>query len=355
MLSMTLLAPALAAASAGGLGYLAGARRRGAAGAPRRPAAGEGAVEDYLASLDAFAATVTPVWSAQLESTRLQMQTAITELVTKFAGIVQLLDTVLRSTDHGVAGGSSDVFEASSSRLGAVVTSLDEALEMRRHALDELRVLMSLNGEMKAMTADVTKIASQTHLLALNAAIEAARVGEAGRAFTVVATEVRQLADLSGATGERIGQKAEEVSAAIGAALSMAEASAQHEGSLVTDANERVHAVLDDLRALVEGLQDASTELGRAAEGIKHEISGSLVQFQFQDRIGQTLEHLRECIDAFPVKLDEAQRGGVPELRPLDAAGLLESLKSSYTMVEEHETHVGGGSVPVHENEITFF
>ena len=334
-------------------GNLLGARRS------VRTRAGDGELDPrmntYLASLNGFSHTVIPVWSAHVKSSRNQMETAIEQLVSKFAGIVTLLDSALASSRVALADENADVFDASRHQLAAVVDALDGALGTKRRTLDELQVLMSLNAEMKSMTGEVTRIAGQTHLLALNAAIEAQRVGEEGRAFSVVAKEVRELANLSRATGERIGGKANDVSAAISAAVAMAEHNAEDEETLVADANSKVQAVLDDLRQLMDGIQDSSIDLGRAAEGIKEEIAGSLVQFQFQDRIGQTLEHLQGSIDDFPRRLDESQQFSPGRLEPLDAEGLLESLQDTYTMVEEHQVHDAGAPVAVQETEITFF
>jgi len=339
---------------AAAVGYLAGLRRAArAARGPDRQIAAE--VDAYLQSLSAFGQNVTPVWSAHVESSRAQMESAVGELVAKFAGIVSLLETALSSSQYGTGQGYGQVFDTSRARLSEVVNALDSALDMKRRSLDGLRTLMNLNDEMKKMTAEVTRIAAQTHLLALNAAIEAERVGEAGRAFSVVAVEVRQLADLSGGTGRRIGQKSEEVSQAISEAFAAAEVDAQREETIVADANERVQSVLDDLLGLVSGLRDSSDQLSQAAGGITEEIGQSLVQFQFQDRISQTLEHLRDCIDQFPVTLDRSLRGGPRALEPLDSTALLESLKSSYTMVEEHHVHGSGTPVAVRETEITFF
>ena len=335
-----------------------GRARTGSAGrgVARPPMAGQvGVVDEYLRSLTAFGQDVTPVWSAQVESSRRQMESAIGALVVKFDDIVTLLDSALSSSQGAMGEGYRQVFDTSRSRLGEVVSALDSALETKRRSLAGLRALMTLNDEMKGMTAEVTRIAGQTHLLALNAAIEAARVGEAGRAFSVVAVEVRQLADMSGRTGNRIGQKSEEVSQALTEAFALAEVDAQHEESIVAEANGQVQSVLDDLLALVGGLSDSSEQLSSAAVGIKREIGESLVQFQFSDRIGQTLEHLRESIDEFPVELERSISGGADALEPFNHAGMLESLKSSYTMVEEHDVHGSGAPVEVRETEITFF
>jgi methyl-accepting chemotaxis protein len=253
--------------------------------------------------------------------------------------------------------GSGGVFDSSRQRLGEVVTALDSALGQQQRTLEELRTLVDLNDQMKSMTAEVTRIASQTHLLALNAAIEAERAGVAGRAFGVVALEVRQLAHLSGSTGQRMGVMADQVREAISAAFSLAEENAELESTMVLDANTKVQSVLDDLLSLVSGLRGASDELGFAAEGIKNEIEGALVQFQFQDRIGQTLSHVRDSINTFPEVLARSQAGGAASVEPLDAVGMLNELKQSYTMVEEHQID-GSEARPAlqeAEPEITFF
>jgi methyl-accepting chemotaxis protein len=354
-LTLTVVLSVVCAAVAGWGGFVAGRRHRTGGG----DSAGGGVrvddVGDYLRSLDAFAETVTPVWSAHVESSRRQMEEAIAQLVRTFAGIVTLIDRVLTSSGMGGPSAQAEVFETSRTRLGEVVGTLDTTLEMKRKTVEGLRVLLGLNEEMKQMTAEVTRIASQTHLLALNAAIEAERVGEAGRAFSVVAMEVRQLADLSGSTGHRIGQKAEEVSEAIASAVSVAETGAEREATMVADSGALVSSVLEDLLGMISSLRSSSEELSHVAEEVKEEVARSLVQFQFQDRIGQTLEHVRDCIDAFPAHLAAAHEGGPQGLRPFDSNGLLEQLRASYTMVEEHHVHSSGEAVAVQETEITFF
>lgn len=325
---------------------------------PSGPGAGPamaGAVDAFCDSLHEFGATVAPLWSAQIETSQEQMDIAVSALVGKFATIVTLLDSALGSSQQSGGGYHGDVFDSSRHRLGEVVGALDGALAQQHRTVEELRTLVELNDQMKSMTAEVTRIAQQTHLLALNAAIEAERVGDAGRAFGVVALEVRQLANLSGSTGQRMGLMADQVRDAIAGAFSLAEENVELEGTMVADARSKVDAVLDDLQSLVVDVQNSSSELGLATRGIKDEIEGALVQFQFQDRITQTLGHVRDGIDAFPPALAQAQGGGSAALVPLDTEGLLNLLKQSYTMVEEHQVHGSGTPVAVQEAEITFF
>jgi methyl-accepting chemotaxis protein len=199
----------------------------------------------------------------------------------------------------------------------------------------------------------MSSIAGQTNLLALNAAIEAARVGDAGAAFGVVALEVRDLADRSRDASGRIATKVESIGAAIETVLHGAESSAENENTAVVHANGEVQAVVDDLMAVVSTARDASTELERAAVGIRSEIAGSLVGLQFQDRVCQVLEHLRHSVDRFPA-LVAASGKGDGGLVPLDARALLEELANDYTMLEEREAH-SGGIASVRDSEITFF
>ncbi|WP_330165383.1 methyl-accepting chemotaxis protein [Methylomonas sp. LL1] len=342
----------------GGLGWWLGARNRPAAAMEPQTQAIDQArfsIERYLTGFHDFGRRIIPVWSAQVESSRLQSETAVSGLTQRFLGIVANLDRLLQESRAVLSKADGSAFETSRIRLDEVVVSLDQALQDKQHMLEEIRGLVGFISEMKSMAGEVARIADQTNLLALNAAIEAARAGESGRGFAVVADEVRKLSTISGATGHHITAKVEQVSQAITAAFAVAEKNALSDASSVVDSHDKIRRVLSDLGKLFDDLKHSSDHLGIVTQGIKAEVDHSLMQLQFQDRISQTLSHVRDSINQFPNYLDRCRGGGPDMLIALDTDAMLAELQGSYTMGEEHDTHGTGRPTQLREAEITLF
>lgn len=304
-----------------------------------------------------------PVWGGHIESSRQQMETAISELSVRFGGIVDRLDQAMKASavateaNDGADQGLVAVFDRSTRELNAVLESLRAAMESNGAMHQEVQNLGRFVAELQQMAAEVANIASQTNLLAINAAIEAAHAGETGRGFSVLAQEVRKLSAMSGETGRRMTDKVNLVGEAIANARRSAEASATREAASITNCENSINTVLSGFQGVTGALVESADVLKRESVGIQAEICEALVQLQFQDRVSQVMSHVRQNMDQLPAELtagrEAFERDG--QLRPVDTAALLEALKKTYAMAEEHTTHGGGSVKAPADEEITFF
>lgn len=106
--------------------------------------------------------------------------------------------TELSKTTHTLKGHSSETYQSAKSgadTIKMVLNSINDTVQIVNMTSQQLNELGRLSKDIDSVIAMINDLASQTNLLALNAAIEAARAGEAGRGFSVVADEVRALAE----------------------------------------------------------------------------------------------------------------------------------------------------------------
>jgi methyl-accepting chemotaxis protein WspA len=195
----------------------------------------------------------------------------------------------------------SEVAEQTGALAGSGQTGLARMEETMGHVMEaagsinsKLAVLNVKATNINQVVTTITKVADQTNLLSLNAAIEAEKAGEYGRGFTVVATEIRRLADQTAVATHDIEQMVREIQSAVSAGVmgmdkfseevrrGMQEI--QQVGGQLSQIIHQVQTLVPRFEAVNEGMQAQAT----GAE----QISDALVQLS--EATQQTVESLRQ-------------------------------------------------------------
>jgi methyl-accepting chemotaxis protein len=320
-------------------------------------------IDAYLAGQMEFGEQVVPVWKNHIESSREQMETAVNALSERFGGIVDKLDVALRTatqetdTIEGNGSGVVALFTKSEQDLGALVAVQQAAMSNMEGMLTKVQGLDRFIVELQDMASDVARIAQQTNLLALNAAIEAARAGELGRGFAVVAKEFRMLSNQSGDTGRKIAEKVKVISAAIVDTCTVVRESVVAEDNSLESVHTTIDRVLADFKGVTEAFQRSSNLLQGESMSIQSEVNQALVQLQFQDRVSQIMTQVNKSLDRLPEVMQEHLQSYAQtrELKSLDAQAMLEELKKTYVMADQHVIHQGGKVAQSTTTDISFF
>jgi PAS domain S-box-containing protein len=194
-------------------------------------------------------------------------------------------------------------------------TRVVEAVQASNSTIDQLNRSIAKIGDITKVIAD---IASQTNLLALNAAIEAARAGEQGRGFAVVADEVRKLAERTTTSTADINTTVSEIQTVTAQAVS----------SMTVAANE-VDTGIGMLRESVAGLQGIAESAGVVTQMSTQISDASRQQGIASEEVAQSMQQITDLIEQNTASARAAQQAA-DEL--LATSRELEQLISSFEL-----------------------
>jgi len=231
------------------------------------------------------------------------VQNAISQLTTSFQGLNVQSDqqaTMLLGLVNQEEGEQSiskfihETEELLNYFVESVVTTSKDSMYLM-HRLDDMSE--KVNGVF-SLLGDVREIASQTNLLALNAAIEAARAGEAGRGFAVVADEVRKLSRKSDDFSEEINQTTQEIKDALDAAGEVVNRVVSADMSVAINSKQKVSDMSGVITAINNKTSQVIGESGIIGEQIAVMVNQAVTSLQFEDMCTQLSAHIVRRLDA---------------------------------------------------------
>ncbi len=201
------------------------------------------------------------------------------QLISETYSISKEVEKEFRSTYETVLAGAREADEIMQ-HLGIMRNSIQSAVS----AVTELREKMDMIGR---FIESITNIASQTNMLALNAAIEAARAGEAGKGFTVVAEEVRQLAEQSSMAAKDIQKITME---------------AQNTTNTAIEEVRKGSASVEEGTAKIADVMKILGDLRNSIESVNQKL---YLEYEMMDKVSDRFTNMREQLETLAAASEE--------------------------------------------------
>jgi len=253
-----------------------------------------------------------------------QLKTVIADAVVTMSGSFNGLHTLTSEQSGLVHSLMNNLGEASENEEGLNFSKfaretdkvlglfIDHILDISKQSMEMVGVITDLGEHMakvEKLLTDVQGIADQTNLLALNAAIEAARAGEAGRGFAVVADEVRNLSRNSDKFSEEIRVVVNASKKNINLAHEMIEKMASKDMNVAITSKANINTMMTDIAKMNDAIETKIVEVSGLTDQIEASVGDAVRGLQFEDMARQMVEFLDLNILHFQAMSDEVRIG----------------------------------------------
>ena len=193
---------------------------------------------------------------SEAESRSMTVSAASDEMVSTTGDIAKNCETAAQHSNETQSITQQGVHE-----IETVISAIRNQADKTKRDADLIKTLVDQSNKIGSIVQTIEDIASQTNLLALNAAIEAARAGEAGKGFAVVADEVRALASRSSSSTQEITKMVSQVQ---NDANSANESMAQSLGEM-NNLADKAAGVTDILNDIINRVESVNTQISQIA------------------------------------------------------------------------------------------
>lgn len=243
----------------------------------------------------------------------------VTENITQMLDMVEAqLQTVSSASNTAAEMKQTmgEVVESARERLETVSTGTQKIRDIVESSARSVQQVDQRSNEIVGMVSLIADITSQTNLLALNAAIEAARAGEHGRGFAVVADEVRALASRTAGAAEEINRGITSIRDATREAVALMEQGVGDvdeqlkQASNASGGNDTLHRTVEQLFEVIADMATNSKEHGRQAAHVAETTRAMAQVIQTlrysSNQVKETAARLNQLSDTFQVTADKA-------------------------------------------------
>ena len=209
----------------------------------------------------------------------------INAMTEKAATVTENTEQMAGAADHG-----AELMNNAMDKMGGIEQSVSNSAQV-------VRKLGENSKQIGQIVESISAIADQTNLLALNAAIEAARAGEAGRGFSVVAEEVRKLAEQSQQSAEEIKNRIAVIQGDTEEAVIAMEAGT-NEVALGTQAIREVGEQFQDITTRVASIKSEMEEINGAVQTVSKGMQGIVEAMDTIDEVSRATSEETQTISA---------------------------------------------------------